>query len=169
MLPATLMSGKGDEPDERDSSPPLTNDARQQLTRAVSVGCDLATAARIAGCPLSMVQAALDDDAVLHEEIQTAQAKFEFRHLMYLEQAASDVKNWRVSTWLLERRFPARYERRRPRSIRPSQVTPLLCSLAEALSEAVVDSDERAALLDHLDRAARELGATFLRDLDDAT
>jgi hypothetical protein len=89
--------------------------------------------------------------------VRTAESTFEFKHLLNLDEAAKDKKNWRVSMWLLERRLPDKYERQRPRTIRESQLMPLLKSLAKAMVEVVEDPEQRATLLERVKAIVDEL------------
>ena len=151
-----LINGSGNH-SSAETSKGLDKAKRDMIAALVRLGCDLPTAAWAAGHSPAEVRAELERDASFVREVRTAESTFEYKHLHNLDEAAKDKKNWRVSMWLLERRLPDKYERQRPRTIRESQLMPLLKSLANAMVEVVEDPEQRTALLERVKVIVDEL------------
>jgi hypothetical protein len=130
---------------------------REMVAGLIRLGCDLRTASWAAGRSPVEVKRDLEANADFVREVKQAESTFEYKHLQHLEEAAKDKKNWRVSMWLLERRLPDKYEKQRPRTVKESQLMPLLKSLADAIVDGVEDDEQRAALLKRVEDTVEEL------------
>ncbi len=155
-------NGKPPVPRGPEIGPPCS-EVCKQIESMISAGCTLRTASRMLGFPPAVLQRVVERDAEFREAVLAAEARFEIRQLQRLDEAAKDVKNWRVSMWLLERRLPDRYGRQRPRTVREGQVEPLLRALARAVVDAVDDPQQQNVLFERLEGAVRDLETSIPR------
>lgn len=140
---------------------------RDTIAATLAMGCDLRMAAWVVGRAPAEVKAFIEEDKTFLRDVQKGNALFDYKHLKHLDEAAKDKKNWRVSMWLLERLRPEKYEKQRPRTIKESQLMPLLKSLAEALVEGVADEAAREALFDRVMATADALDPNAVLGNDD--
>lgn len=101
--------------------PKLTTLMIEQICDLLISGQSIATAAMISGVSESTIYRWLaigrgDGAEEIHIElvnrVQEAIECSEFELLQNLRMAAENKENWRVSAWLLERRFPEKYGKR---------------------------------------------------------
>ena len=127
----------------------LDNDTKNHLIALLQNGCERDTAAHFCGLSAADVQQAIDGDEVWRRDVLRAEAAYEFRHLQKLQQAAGDSKNWRISVWCLESRWPERYARR-AFTVAPQQLRQFVDQLAGVLNDEVSDVDCRERVLNKL-------------------
>lgn len=139
----------------------LTKDEKREACAIASVGCDRDIAARYLGCTLDEFQAELARQPTFARDLAKAEAAAELVHMKNLKIAAEDEKNWRASVWWLERRSPERYGRRNPTAIPAGQLQSFLSEVAQVISDAVADSDQRAELLQRIESLARDTDQTY--------
>lgn len=140
---------------------------RDTIAAMLRIGCDLRMAAWVAGRSPAEVKAVIEEDETFLRDVQKGNSFFDYKHLLHLDEAAKDKKNWRVSMWLLERLRPERYEKQRPRTIKESQLMPLLRSMADALVDGVADEAAREALFDRVMATAEALDPNGVLGKDD--
>ena len=97
---------------KRSSTPAITDQQKDEFCAAISLGCDLETARKFQGWTQEQLSMALDGDPKFHQKLHRAEATAELTHVRNLNSAAAEPKNWRVSVWWLERRWPQRYGKR---------------------------------------------------------
>ncbi len=116
---------------------PLDQPTQQQLCAILTVGCPLQTAAHYVDCTLADIQHTAKLNKSFAALLRQSQARTEFIHLKNIFTAADDTKNWRASTWLLERLYPDRYGPRKPAVITAEQITHLMHQFSEIIAEEV--------------------------------
>ena len=126
---------------------PLSPEQKRQLCTFANIGCDREIAALLAGCTSGDLQYELAVNETFAAEFARSEATAEFLHVRNVQEAARDVKNWRSSTWWLERRAPDRYGRRAPRSIRLAELTQFFAELSQQMNEVITDEQSRDELL----------------------
>lgn len=142
---------------------------RETIGAMLAIGCDLRMAAWVVGRSPAEVKALIEEDKAFLREVQKGHSHFDYKHLSHLDKAAKDPKNWRVSMWLLERLRPERYEKQRPRTIKESQLMPLLRSMADALVDGLSDEAARETLFDRVMAAAEALDPNGVLGKDDGS
>jgi hypothetical protein len=135
----------------------LSAEMKKQICGATMIGCPLEAAARIVGESLGEVVRAIERDPAFAHSLRLAQARPEMTQLQNLFAAAEDGKNWRVSTWLLERLYPERYVRRKPGIVTAEQMEALLGEFADAIADLVDDDEARESIFDCLGDAIARL------------
>jgi hypothetical protein len=144
----------------------LDADQRQRICAALAIGCPLRTAADLVGCELDAVHATARRDRAFLADIFRAEARFEFAHIKNVFDAAGDTKNWRASTWALERRFPDRYGPRRPHVVTAEQLSQVLAQLADVVIQEVPVARHRARILERLADVVAALRTTDSYEAD---
>jgi hypothetical protein len=159
----------GDAEIEIESEGEFDKGTRDTIAAMLGIGCDLSTAARVVGRSPAEVKALLGEDKTFLRDVEKYGSLFEGKHLKHLDKAAEDKKNYRVSMWLLERLRPDKYEKQRPRTIKESQLMPLLKSMAEMLVDGVEDEAAREALFDRVMATANALNPNGTLGQNDET
>ncbi|HVU87338.1 MAG TPA: hypothetical protein VHD36_08450 [Pirellulales bacterium] len=116
-----------------------------EIVTIVSVGGSLRTAAKHVGSTLAAVRQEVEGNPEFAERLKRAESHFEVIHLSNIQQAGK--KSWNASAWLLERVFPERFGKRRPRTIAVEQLKEVLDELAKTITDEVSDPDRRDRLL----------------------
>ena len=107
---------------KRSSTPPVTLQQKDEFCAAISLGCDRETARKFQGWTQEQLSLAIDNDPKFHQKLQRAEATAELTHVRNLNSAAAEPKNWRVSVWWLERRWPQRYGKRHIRVLKEKEI-----------------------------------------------
>lgn len=141
---------------------------QKQLASLVLVGCTLRTAARVAGIDRQRLRAVLEHDRKLSERLLVAEAVCEFTHLERLREVSKDPKNYRVSIWLLERRFPFRYMPRPFSGISAAQLQATLRTIGEELARQFPDAEGRDRIMASLTEIQTALSSPSMRLAEDA-
>jgi hypothetical protein len=150
-----MLVGNMPLPEERVHSIVLDAEMRKKLVEGMSAGLLLDTAAAVNGLPLHVVADEVARDDGLRQELEKAEAEFETKHLKKVCDAKEGATAWRASVWLLERRFPFRYESRPAGAITSVQLRAVLNSFTDTLTEAIPDVEVRAGALAKLEQAVR--------------
>jgi hypothetical protein len=116
----------------------VTIETKQQLAALLQLGCGRETAAAFCGVDSCEVEREIESDSDLLREIRRSEARFEVAHLRKLQKAAEGEKNWRISVWWLERRWPERYARK-AHAITIQQLEQFTDNLAEVLTDDLDD------------------------------
>ncbi len=128
-----------------------------EICAIVAVGGSLRTAAKHVGFTVASIRrlAAEDEDFALR--LQRAESDFEVIHLSNIRQAGK--KSWNASAWLLERVYPERFARRRPRTIPLEQLQDVFDNLAETIKQEVLDAERCQRLIECMTRLLENLKA----------
>ena len=133
----------------------IDNVKRNKIISLVSIGCSQVVAARMANCTLAEVQATLNADPELLQELANAEGQLEVRALQALDDAGT--KNWRAACWLLERLYPERYGRRSADAVTISDLIAFLSRVSGKVFHHVNNGVDRDNLLKAISELGREL------------
>ena len=133
---------------------PLTEEQKREALLILSVGCDEETAARYVGCSPEALAREAAADSRFATDRGRAQAATELSHMRNVQQAARDEKHWRASVWWLERHAPDRYGRRSQGAVSSKRIEGLLHALANAVAAGVHDAEDRARVMQSIERIA---------------
>lgn len=100
-------------------------------------------AAAVIGCSPATIGYALSRDPDFAADMRRAEVQQEVALLKRVEDASKVLVHWRAAAWLLERRHPDRYGRRRPGTMTPEQVATVVAQFAEILKRGIRNSDDR--------------------------
>lgn len=95
----------------------LTSQQRSQICEMLASGGSYEMAADGCGVTFEMIQKEESFDPLFKESTSHAVLRSEVNLLRNVVAAASDSKQWRAASWLLERLFPDRYARRKPNTL----------------------------------------------------
>jgi hypothetical protein len=123
---------------------PLTDWLKNKLTSMALLGCDRTTLCKYAGISSALLQRELQADAQFTRDLLQAEADAEARHMKTIHLASQDEKNWRSSTWWIERRAELDGDGVGD----PAALPPEVCRALEELADIIV--------LEIADGAARE-------------
>jgi hypothetical protein len=98
----------------------LTASISKEIIKAVEVGARIADAARSVGYSPDIVLKWLDEDANFEKEFRKAKSKCKIDQLKRL----ANSKGWQAPAFLLERKWPKEFGRRRPLPVRESEPSP---------------------------------------------
>jgi len=132
----------------RGRNPVLDKDQKEVVCGLLVIGCSRHTAARYVGCAPDAIRRAALRDPAFFRQLRQAEARVEVTHLRNLHEAAE--KNWRVSTWALERLLPNRFASRRPGTLTTEQVAQVIGQFARIIAEEVPVPEYRRAILGRL-------------------
>lgn len=149
----------------------LSDQQKGQLCGVLSVGCDLTTAANIVGCSLADIRRATRRDPAFAVSLRRCEATAELNHIRTVQEAAKDAKNWRASTWWLERHAPERFGPRRAGAVTTSQLKAYIGTLADVLTGVELPGVSRAEILERLKAFADSVDALLKNErmLEDET
>jgi hypothetical protein len=135
---------------KRGRPPVLDELKRQQVCAILAVGCSRKVAAKYVGCAADTIRNTALRDPAFHQQLCHAESQYEIVYLQRIQEAAKEGKHWRAAAWVLERRFPDRYGRRRPGTVTVEQITDLLAQFGQILFEEIPDPVDRARALARL-------------------
>ncbi len=139
--------------------PPILDEIkRREILAILSVGCSRTTAAGYVGCSVSTIQNTAERDPKFSEELRRAESRAEITFLQAIQKAARDERHWRAAAWVLERKHPEQYGRRKADALSVEQVKALLEQFAQAVVEQVPAARYRQKILKQLDRVLARLG-----------
>ncbi len=128
----------------------MTPEIKRQLTALFAIGCDIETAADFCGVVVADVLSELERDAAWQYDLKRAVAGFEIQHLQKLQAAARDEKNWKLSQWWLEGRWPERYARKAD-VVTTTELTKFVATIGEIVGDEITDDELRDRVLARLE------------------
>lgn len=134
----------------------LTAKQRGEISGVLAMGGTRATAAHFVGCPLSTLLRAEQADADFATELRKAEGRAEMLQLKNIAEVARERQDWRASAWMLERRYPERYLRRRPDSARLKWLTDTLNLFVELIVAEIDDRPLRERILQRLQEVVEQ-------------
>jgi hypothetical protein len=136
--------------------PTLDEAKRGDVCALLAFGCSRDTAAGYVGSTVDAVEALAARDADFAAQIVLAEAQAELTHVRNVHSAGGDVKNWRASVWMLERRFPERFGKREPEVVTKPQMQQMMKRLSHVLLEVVPDEAQRAKILESIQQISKK-------------
>jgi len=104
-------------------------------------------------------------DASFASEVRRAEGASELAHVRNVQNAAQDVKNWRASTWWLERRSPERFGRRSAGTVTTRQLNAFVAQLVSVVMDELRDATDRQRLIDRFNQVVKSLDALIFDDV----
>jgi len=123
---------------------------QQKLCAVLALGCSRKTAADYLGSRVEVIQRTARRHPQFLEQLAKSEAVCEVSALTQLGKALKDERNWRAVTWLLERRYPERYGRRKSRTASPRQVADMIQQVVEIVAAEVSDESDRRRIVERL-------------------
>lgn len=163
MSEANLTPKKSAHRRRSSSSKVLDELLQQKICAVLTVGCSLKTAADYLGSRPEVIRRTARRDPQFAEQLAKSEAVCEVSALTQLGKALKDERNWRAVTWLLERRFPERYGRRKPRSASSRQLAQLMLQLVDVVAQEIGDEQDRRRVVERMRSVVQGL-----RDYDEA-
>ena len=143
---------------------PISEIKQREILALLSVGCSRRTAARYVNC----IQKAIDELAQTNpdfaEKLRRAEANLEIESIKNMFNAAKQEKNWRASAWLLERKSPQEFLKKKPDVIPAGLLDTLLNRIVTLLIEECPAAVQRKGLLKKLDVIRMETIAALGED-----
>lgn len=136
--------------------------AQQKVCAVLALGCSRKTAADYLGCGPALISKTARRNPQFAEQLAKAESACEVSALTQFGKALKDERNWRAVAWLLERRFPDRYGRRKSRSTTPRQVAVVMNQLIDVVSSEITDLNERKRIVQRMQSVVAKL-----RDFDE--
>ena len=133
----------------------LTPERRRELIVYVSAGMRVEHAARYVGCSVRTVRREADRNDQFRIELATAEIGVRSDPEMLMKRAAGS--HWRAAAWMLERRDPHRFGRRRTDACGPQELEEICNTIIEVALAAVGDGQARRELYLQLVGALREV------------
>ncbi len=130
----------------------MTPETKRQLAALLAIGCDIEKSADFCGVVVADLLSELETDVAWQYDLKRAVAGFEIQHLQKLQAASRDEKNWKLSQWWLEGRWPDRYARKAD-VVTTSELTKFVATIGEILGDEITDNELR-------DRVLAKLAAT---------
>ncbi|MBR5161448.1 MAG: hypothetical protein IKW80_07440 [Thermoguttaceae bacterium] len=117
----------------------------------LSVGCSRRTAARYVNCTQKAIDELAQANPDFAEKLRKAEANLEIESIKNMFNAAKQEKNWRASAWLLERKSPEEFQKKKPDVIPAGLLDTLLNRIVTLLIEECPAAVQRKGLLKKLD------------------
>lgn len=147
------------EPRKKPGRPKVLDEEMQKtVCGAIGIGCSRRTAADYAGCSVKLIRRTEKKLPAFAARLAKSKVLCEVNALKQLSMAVKEERNWRVGTWLLERRYPDRYGRRKPHSASPRLVAAVMNQLIEIVSGEVHDVEDRRRILARLQWVVERFG-----------
>jgi hypothetical protein len=128
---------------------------RAEVCALLACGCSRETAAGYVGSTVEDLDQAASRDADFAAQIVRAESNAELSHVRNVHNAGNDVKNWRASVWMLERRFPERFGKRDPEVVTRPQMQQMMKRLSNVLLEVVPDEAQREKILQSIQQISK--------------
>lgn len=123
---------------------------RREICAVISVGCTRRVAAEYVGCSRNTILMTAKRDPEFAAQLLKADHTCEVHSLTLLNKAGKDLRNWRVLTWLLERKFPDRYGPRKPASVSGEQLAEVVERFAAVLTQEVPGAEAQGRIVERL-------------------
>jgi hypothetical protein len=139
--------------------PVLDEVKRLEICAILAVGGSRRLAARYVGCAHETIRNMAERDPEFLGQLKRAESQHELFYLKNIQTAAKKEQYWHAAAWMLERRFPERYGRRKPRSISVEQIVELLAQFAEIVVEELSSVQDQRRILARLEVLGQNLKA----------
>lgn len=113
----------------------LSETKQRELLALLAVGCSRRTAARYVNCTQKAINDLARSNPEFAEKLRRAEANLEIESLKNVFNAAKQEKNWRASAWVLERKSPQEFLKKRPDVV----PTDLLDTLLDRIVALLID------------------------------
>ncbi len=143
---------------------PISEIKQREILALLSVGCSRRTAARYVNCTQKAIDELAQKDPGFAEKLRRAEATMEIESIKNMFNAAKQEKNWRASAWLLERKSPQEFLKKKPDVIPAGLLDTLLNRIVTLLIEECPAAVQRKGLLKKLDVIRMETIAALGED-----
>ena len=130
---------------------PISEIKQREILALLSVGCSRRTAARYVNCTQKAIDELAQNNPDFAEKLRRAEANMEIESIKNMFNAAKQEKNWRASAWLLERKSPEEFLKKKPDVIPAGLLDTLLNRIVTLLIEECPAAVQRKGLLKKLD------------------
>ena len=130
---------------------PISEIKQREILALLSVGCSRRTAARYVNCTQKAIDELAQANPEFAEKLRRAEANLEIESIKNMFNAAKQEKNWRASAWLLERKSPEEFLKKKPDVIPTGLLDTLLNRIVTLLIEECPAAVQRKGLLKKLD------------------
>ena len=130
---------------------PISEIKQREILVLLSVGCSRRTAARYVNCTQKAIDELAQANPDFAEKLRKAEANLEIESIKNMFNAAKQEKNWRASAWLLERKSPEEFQKKKPDVIPAGLLDTLLNRIVTLLIEECPAAVQRKGLLKKLD------------------
>jgi hypothetical protein len=134
----------------------LDESKKREIFAILTVGGTRAMAAQYVGCHAEAIRRAAISDRNFAAQLRRAELGAELTFLRNIQLASKDPKQWRASTWALERLFPDRYGRRPANSITPEQLAEVIREMGNIVIGEVSTKRFRERILIRLSELAEK-------------
>ncbi len=131
--------------------PPISEIKQREILALLSVGCSRRTAARYVNCTQKAIDELARTNPDFAEKLRRAEANLEIESIKNMFNAAKQEKNWRASAWVLERKSPQEFLKKKPDVIPSGLLDTLLNRIVTLLIEECPAAVQRKGLLKKLD------------------
>ena len=143
---------------------PISEIKQREILALLSVGCSRRTAARYVNCTQKAIDELAQANPEFAEKLRKAEANLEIESIKNMFNAAKQEKNWRASAWLLERKSPDEFLKKKPDVIPAGLLDTLLNRIVTLLIEECPAAVQRKGLLKKLDVIRMETIAALGND-----
>ena len=140
---------------------PISEIKQREILALLSVGCSRRTAARYVNCTQKAIDELARTNPDFAEKLRKAEANLEIESIRNMFNAAKQEKNWRASAWVLERKSPQEFLKRKPNVIPSELLDTLLSRIIALIIEACPAAVQRKDLLKKLDVIRKEAMAAL--------
>lgn len=133
----------------------LTPERCRDLLAYVTAGLRLEHAARYVGCSVRTIRREADGNDQFRRDLAAAELSVRSDPEKLMSRAAGSY--WRAAAWMLERRDPHRFGRRRPDACGPQELEEICTTLIEVALAAASDDQARRALYLKMTASLREM------------
>ncbi len=143
---------------------PISEIKQREILALLSVGCSRRTAARYVNCTQKAIDELARTNPDFAEKLRRAEANLEIESIKNMFNAAKQEKNWRASAWVLERKSPQEFLKKKPDVIPSGLLDTLLNRIVTLLIEECPAAVQRKGLLKKLDVIRMETIAALGED-----
>lgn len=143
---------------------PISEIKQREILALLSVGCSRRTAARYVNCTQKAIDELARTNPDFAEKLRRAEANLEIESIKNMFNAAKQEKNWRASAWVLERKSPEEFLKKKPDVIPAGLLDTLLNRIVTLLIEECPAAVQRKGLLKKLDVIRMETIAALGED-----
>ncbi len=128
----------------------LDETKQREVCAILAVGGTRQMAAHYVGCHPETIRRRAIREPEFAAQLRRAEVTPEITLLRSIQAAVADPKQWRAAAWALERLYPDRYARRRPRMIGLDQMKQIVEQLANVVLSEVPVKRYRSRILKRL-------------------